>query len=178
MSGPQTSQCHLDYEFSSTRRMREGEWILMELAVVADGYWQDLSRVFVLGEPTAQQREIAETAEAAFVAAAKAAVPGATGDRWMRRLARSSAGPASAEAYPHQTGHGVGIAFHEQYPLLKPGSEHILGRGQRVAIEPGVYIPGSRRRAQRRRSRWSGPADGATTLQSIAHAVNVGGESV
>jgi Xaa-Pro aminopeptidase len=172
MSGPQTSQCHLDYEFSSTRRMREGEWVLMELAVVADGYWQDLSRVFVLGEPTAQQREIAETAEAAFVAAATAAVPGATGaevDAAAREIIDSA---GLAEAYPHQTGHGVGIAFHEQYPLLKPGSEHVLEEGNVVAIEPGIYIPGVGG-VRNEDDLIVGAAKGATSLQSTAHAVNV-----
>jgi Xaa-Pro aminopeptidase/sugar phosphate isomerase/epimerase len=174
MSGPQTSQCHLDYEFSSTRRMREGEWILMELAVVADGYWQDLSRVFVLGQPTSEQREIAETAEAAFVAATKAAVPGATGDLVDAAARQVIEKAGFGEAYPHQTGHGVGIAFHEQYPLLKPGSEHVLEVGNVIAIEPGVYIPGVGG-VRNEDDLVVGSADGASTLQGVPHAVNVGG---
>ncbi|MET4433216.1 M24 family metallopeptidase [Mycolicibacterium sp. 624] len=174
MSGPQTSQCHLDYEFSSTRRMRDGEWILMELAVVADGYWQDLSRVFVLGDPTDQQREIAETAETAFVAAARAAVPGATGAEVDDAARRAIDAAGMGEAYPHQTGHGVGIAFHEQYPLLKPGSTHVLEEGNVIAIEPGVYVPGVGG-VRNEDDLVVGSADGATTLQSVPHAVSVSG---
>lgn len=172
MSGPQTSQTHLDYEFSSSRRMREGEWVLMELAVVADGYWQDLSRVFVIGEPTDQQRQIANVAEEAFLAAKAAAVPGATGaqvDTAARQVV-DSAGFASA--FPHQTGHGVGVAFHEQYPLLKPGSDHVLEQNHVIAIEPGVYIPGVGG-VRNEDDLVVGAAGGATSLQSVAHAVSV-----
>jgi Xaa-Pro dipeptidase len=172
MSGPQTSQTHLDYEFSSPRRMREGESVLMELAVVADGYWQDLSRIFVIGEPTPQQREIAEVAEAAFEAARKAAIPGATGAQ-VDQAARKLIGDAGyAAAFPHQTGHGVGIAFHEQFPLLKPGSDHLLEENHVVAIEPGVYIPGVGG-VRNEDDLVIGPADGAQSLQSVPHAVNV-----
>lgn len=172
MSGPQTSQCHLDYEFSSTRRMREGEWALMELAVVADGYWQDLSRVFVIGDPTDQQREIARVAEEAFLAAQAAAVPGATGaqvDDAARQVVESAGYGA---AFPHQTGHGVGVAFHEQYPLLKPGSEHVLEENHVIAIEPGVYIPGVGG-VRNEDDLVVGASSGATSLQSVPHAVSV-----
>ncbi|WP_406230498.1 M24 family metallopeptidase [Nocardia sp. NBC_01009] len=172
MSGPQTSQCHLDYEFSSTRRMRTGEHVLMELAVVADGYWQDLSRVFVIGEPTDQQRLLHQTAEAAFQAAARAAVPGATGAQ-VDAAAREVIDAAGlAEAYPHQTGHGVGIAFHEQFPLLKPGSDHVLEEGNVIAIEPGVYLPGVGG-VRNEDNLVVSSSLGAASLQTIPHALNV-----
>ncbi|WP_031469484.1 M24 family metallopeptidase [Sciscionella sediminilitoris] len=172
MSGPQTSQCHLDYEFSSTRRMREGEWVLMELAVVADGYWQDLSRVFVIGEPDPQQRAVFEAAESAFEAARRAAVPGATGAE-VDAAARNAIECAGyAENYPHQTGHGVGVAFHEQFPLLKPEASDVLEDGHVIAIEPGVYIPGIGGVRNEDNLVVGDPA-GATSLQSIPHEPNV-----
>ncbi|MGW4728431.1 M24 family metallopeptidase [Streptomyces shenzhenensis] len=174
MSGPQTSQCHLDYEFSSTRVQRTGDNVLMELAVVVDGYWQDLSRAFVIGEPTAQVERIYEVAEASFLAAQRAAVPGATGHE-VDQAARDVVEQAGmAEAYPHQTGHGVGVAFHEQYPLLKPGSDHILEVGNVIAIEPGVYIPGVAG-IRNEDDLVVGDPNGATSLQGIPHAVSVPG---
>jgi Xaa-Pro dipeptidase len=171
MSGPQTSQCHLDYEYSSTRIQRNGDNVLMEMAVVADGYWQDLSRAFVIGRPSDEIQRIYDVAEASFVAAQKAAVPGATGHEvdLAARLVIEEAG--LAEAYPHQTGHGVGVAFHEQYPLLKPGSEHILERGHVLAIEPGVYIPGIAG-IRNEDNLVVGSLDGATSLQTVRHAVS------
>ena len=142
MSGAQTSQCHLDYEFSSPRVMAEGEIVLMELAVVADGYWNDLSRVYVVGEPTGEQVRLFEIAERAFQSARLTAVPGRTGADVDAAARDVIAEAGLGTAYPHQTGHGVGMAFHEPYPLLKPASEDVLEPGMVVAIEPGVYIPG------------------------------------
>ncbi|BCW42701.1 hypothetical protein StoSoilB3_42360 (plasmid) [Arthrobacter sp. StoSoilB3] len=172
MSGPQTSQCHLDYEYSSTRTQRNGDNVLMEMAVVADGYWQDLSRAFVIGEPTEEIQRIYDVAEASFLAAQKAAVPGATGHD-VDAAARAAVEEAGmSEAYPHQTGHGVGVAFHEQYPLLKPGSDHILEPGHVIAIEPGVYVPGVAG-IRNEDNLVVGSAEGATSLQTIPHAVSV-----
>ena len=172
MSGPQTSQCHLDYEYSSTRVQRNGDNVLMEMAVVADGYWQDLSRAFVIGEPTEEIQRIYDVAEASFLAAQKAAVPGATGHD-VDAAARAAVEEAGmSEAYPHQTGHGVGVAFHEQYPLLKPGSDHILEPGHVIAIEPGVYIPGVAG-IRNEDNLVVGSAEGATSLQTVPHAVSV-----
>jgi Xaa-Pro aminopeptidase len=172
MSGPQTSQTHLDYEFSSPRVQHEGDSVLMEMAVVADGYWQDLARIFVIGEVTEQQQRLHDTAEAAFRAAAEAAVPGATGhevDLAARRVIEEA---GLAEAYPHQTGHGVGVAFHEQYPLIKPGSDHVLEAGNVIAIEPGVYVPGVGGVRNEDNLVVGDPA-GATSLQTVPHAANV-----
>lgn len=172
MSGPQTSQCHLDYEFSSTRVQRTGDNVLMELAVVADGYWQDLSRAFVIGEPRSDIARIYEVAEASFVAAQRAARPGATGHE-VDTAARAVVEAAGmAEAYPHQTGHGVGVAFHEQYPLIKPGSDHVLEAGHVIAIEPGVYIPGVAG-IRNEDNLVVGEDSGATSLQTVPHSVNV-----
>ncbi|WP_136054671.1 M24 family metallopeptidase [Microbacterium sp. K24] len=172
MSGPQTSQCHLDYEFSSTRVQRTGDNVLMELAVVADGYWQDLSRAFVIGEASLDIERIYEVAEASFVAAQRAAVPGATGhdvDAAARQVVEDA---GMSEAYPHQTGHGVGVAFHEQYPLIKPGSDHLLEAGNVIAIEPGVYIPGIAG-IRNEDNLVVGDPTGATSLQTVPHAVSV-----
>jgi Xaa-Pro aminopeptidase len=172
MSGPQTSQTHLDYEFSSARRQRAGDAVLMEMAVVADGYWQDLSRVFVLGEPSAFQTELHTVAEAAFQAAVAAAVPGATGEAVDQAAREVVQDGGLTEAFPHQTGHGVGVAFHEQYPLLKPGSGHVLEAGNVIAIEPGVYIPGLGG-VRNEDNLIVGDAAGARSLQAVPHQLSV-----
>ena len=40
--------------------------------------------------------------------------------------------------YPHHTGHGVGVAAHEE-PRIVPGGETVLAPGMIVALEPGTY---------------------------------------
>lgn len=176
MSGPQTSQTHLDYEFSSPRRMQDGDIVLMELAVVADGYWNDLSRVYVVGEPTDQQRRLFEVAESAFEAGRKAAIPGNMGGDVDAAARAPIAAAGLAEAYPHQTGHGVGMAFHEPYPLLKPGSNDVLEPGMVVAIEPGVYVPGVGG-VRNEDDCVVGSANGAMSLQATPHGSRGGRDS-
>jgi Xaa-Pro aminopeptidase/Xaa-Pro dipeptidase len=144
----------------------------MEMAVVADGYWQDLSRVFVLGEPSAFQTELHTVAEAAFQAAVAAAVPGATGEAVDQAAREVVQDGGLTEAFPHQTGHGVGVAFHEQYPLLKPGSGHVLEAGNVIAIEPGVYIPGLGG-VRNEDNLIVGDAAGARSLQAVPHQLSV-----
>jgi Xaa-Pro dipeptidase len=43
-----------------------------------------------------------------------------------------------ATDYPHHTGHGVGVAPHEE-PRIVPGGETVLAPGMVVALEPGTY---------------------------------------
>ncbi|MFP4633870.1 MAG: M24 family metallopeptidase [Candidatus Aenigmatarchaeota archaeon] len=43
-------------------------------------------------------------------------------------------------AFPHSTGHGVGLEVHER-PHISDGSESELERGNVIAIEPGLYHP-------------------------------------
>ena len=40
--------------------------------------------------------------------------------------------------YPHHSGHGVGVAAHEE-PRIVPGGETVLAPGMVVALEPGTY---------------------------------------
>ena len=40
--------------------------------------------------------------------------------------------------YPHHSGHGVGVAPHEE-PRIVPGSTTELAPGMIVALEPGAY---------------------------------------
>ncbi|MEA2363826.1 MAG: Xaa-Pro dipeptidase [Thermoleophilaceae bacterium] len=142
MSGPQISQAYLPFQVPTARAMSAGELVLLEMAVVVEGYWQDLSRTLVVGEAGARQRELAAAVRAAWEAAAAAAVPGATGgdvDGAARNVLTSA---GLGDNFVHGTGHGVGLAFHEPQPILSPGRPDVIARDMVLAIEPGVYLPG------------------------------------
>jgi Xaa-Pro aminopeptidase len=42
--------------------------------------------------------------------------------------------------YPHHTGHGLGVQFHEG-PLINLKGTNILEENMVIALEPGVYLP-------------------------------------
>jgi Xaa-Pro dipeptidase len=127
-------------EVSTRRRLESGDVALLELGVVADGYWADRTRVRVAGEPTREQVKVFETVRKAQEAAAAAIRPGATGAE-VDEAARSVIRDAGYEdAFPHITGHGVGFGYHESTPKLAPGVTDPLEEGMVTSVEPGIYF--------------------------------------
>jgi Xaa-Pro dipeptidase len=126
-------------EISTLRRMKSGDVALLELGVVADGYWADRTRVRVAGKPTDEQLKIFNTVRDAQEAACAAIRPGVTGaqvDEAARALIRDA---GYAECFPHVTGHGLGFRYHESSPILAPKSETLLEEGNLTSVEPGIY---------------------------------------
>lgn len=126
-------------EISTTRRLQNGDVALLELAVVADGYWADRTRVRVAGEPSAEQVRVFETLVKAQEAAIAAIRPGATGaevDEAGRSVIRAA---GYEEQFPHITGHGLGFGYHEAFPKLGPGLPDVLEEGMVTSVEPGIY---------------------------------------
>lgn len=127
---------------STTYATRVGDLVMIELGVVVDGYWSDLTYMGIIGEPTDRQREVHNVvldATTAATAATRPGVPMSEPDRVAREVL-SKAG--LAEYYPHITGHGIGLRYHEWTPLLMPGNDAPLAPGMVTSVEPGVYIPG------------------------------------
>jgi Xaa-Pro dipeptidase len=126
-------------EVSTHRRLASGDVALLELGVVADGYWADRTRVRVAGEPTADQFKVFDTVLRAQQAAAAAIRPGITGAE-VDEVARSIIRDAGyADFFPHLTGHGLGFGYHESLPKLAPGQADPLEEGMVTSVEPGIY---------------------------------------
>jgi len=128
------------YHPSTQKRIEEGDLVLCELACCVDGYYADLTRSFVVGEPTDEQRDLWDASKAALDAAVAAIRPGVHASE-VDRAARDAIG-AYEEFFPHHTGHGVGWKYHEPTPYVVPHSEHILEEGMYMALEPAAYVPG------------------------------------
>jgi Xaa-Pro dipeptidase len=127
---------------SGLREFRDGDLVMIELATCADGYWSDLTRVYCVGKPSAEQIKVYNVVLAAQLAAAKTLVDGNT---WGNpdQAARSVIETAGYGAYfKHGTGHSIGYRYHETIPQLGPGNKQILKKGMVTSVEPGIYIPG------------------------------------
>lgn len=128
---------------STTYRIREGDLVMVELGVVVDGYWADLTYMAVAGrEPSAEQRDIYNTVLRAQQAAATEMRPGrpwSAPDAAARRVLEEA---GLLEHFPHITGHGIGFRYHEFEPLLAPGADQPLEEGMVSSVEPGVYRSG------------------------------------
>lgn len=119
----------------------EGDTVIIDVGALVDGYHSDMTRTFVVGEPSAFQREIYEMVLAAQLAGLAAVGPGvaaASVDAACRDLITAA---GYGEWFVHGTGHGVGLLIHEE-PYLNRVSSAVLQPGDVVTVEPGVYRGG------------------------------------
>lgn len=127
------------YAPSTSRRMRRGDLVMLELSTLADGYVSDLTRMATVGKPSQRQQELLQAVAAAQRAAIGAIRPGVTGDAVDRAARDSLKQVGLADRFIHITGHGLGFRYHEPVPLLYPGSQDVLEQGMVMSVEPGVY---------------------------------------
>lgn len=125
--------------FSSRRRIEFPDVVNIDLGAVVNGYCSDLTRTFAVGTPSPLQRELFSLAMKALEAAAEVARPGARGHE-VDAAARNfiAKGGFDGDAFPHFTGHGIGVEVHEP-PILASGSQDVLQSDTVLCLEPGVY---------------------------------------
>jgi Xaa-Pro dipeptidase len=126
--------------------LHEGSVILMDVGCTVHGYQSDISRTWVMGEPTAKQRKVWNTVKRGqeiALATAKLGTPVGTIDDAVRAYyEREGWGPGyKLPGLPHRTGHGIGLDGHES-PYLVHGDATPLAVGMCFSDEPGLYIPG------------------------------------
>ena len=145
-SGPNATTLHYS---ASSRRMNEGDLLLVDAAANYRGQTGDITRTYpVSGRFTPQQREIYELVLAAQNAGMKAArVGGRTLD--IERAAEAvikegllrlglitdATGPQFRTWYTHGICHWIGMDVHDVGDYKRP-----LEAGMAFVIEPGLYI--------------------------------------
>ena len=124
--------------------IQEGSILLMDGGCSAEGYRSDISRTFVLGEPTDRMREVFEIVHRAQAAALETARPGIQAqevDAGARRVVEESGFGPGYTYFTHRVGHGIGMDGHE-WPYLVKENTLSLEPGMTFSDEPGIYIPG------------------------------------
>lgn len=126
--------------------LKEGDIVLVDGGCSVDGYKSDITRTFVMGEPTKRQREIWDLEKRAQAAAFEAAKPGVTCesvDAAARKvIVDAGFGPDyKLPGLPHRTGHGIGLDGHEWTNLVR-GNKTLIRPGMCFSDEPTVAIPG------------------------------------
>jgi len=127
---------------TTNRKLQQGDIVLLEFGVVADGLWADITRLSVVGKPNGKQEEIHSLILKAQQAAIESIKPGvkmSDVDKAARDIIDKN---GYGEYFIHITGHGVGWRYHEFPPLLAPNNDAVLEEGMVTSVEPGVYIPG------------------------------------
>lgn len=126
----------------TTRALKKGHLVQVDLGVVYKGYCSDVSDVFFTAKPTGPQAKAIAAVRDAKERATAAIKPGITATA-VDAIARAALAEAGIEAaFTHALGHGVGLEVHEGITLSsRAGTEKLL-RHEVVTVEPGVYFPG------------------------------------
>jgi Xaa-Pro dipeptidase len=124
--------------------IREGTILLIDGGCGVEGYRSDMSRTFVLGEPTDIMRKRFDIELEAQTAAHAAAAPGVLPedvDAAARRVIEDAGYGPGYKYFTHRVGHGIGMDGHE-WPYLVKGNRRPLVKGNTFSDEPGIYVPG------------------------------------
>lgn len=138
-SGPNSASPHHGV---SDRQLAVGDAVVVDMGgSIASGYCSDSTRTFHLGEPTSEYLRAYDRlrdAQHAGVAAARAGTTCQDVDAACRNILAEA---GLAEYFVHRTGHGIGLAAHED-PYIVAGNERVLEPGFVFSVEPGFYLPG------------------------------------
>lgn len=127
--------------YDSQKRLKNGDLILADCGGYYEGgYATDITRVFVCGEPSAEQKRVYTLVLKAFLKAYHSSEnSSAKLDKIAREFLKKHA-PACFN-FPHALGHGIGINVHQTPPTLSPSTKsgQKLKKGMVFSIEPGLY---------------------------------------
>jgi Xaa-Pro dipeptidase len=135
--GPNSAEPHY---LGGDSVLRKGQFVLLDFGCVVRKYNSDITRTFVVGRATKEQKRmhaaVAEAQEAAFDlirAGRDASEVHSAADASITRSGYKG-------RFTHWTGHSLGLATHDgmrfaDYPLN-------LEKDMVFTVEPGVYIPG------------------------------------
>jgi Xaa-Pro aminopeptidase len=105
------------------------------------GYYADMTRTFVKGEPSPEIQEIYDTVRDGQTLAEEMIRPGISGAEVHNAVLDhfTECGYVTEdEGFIHSLGHGVGLQIHEN-PSLSPRGDTPLEAGHVVTVEPGLY---------------------------------------
>jgi Xaa-Pro dipeptidase len=123
-----------------------GDIVLLDCTSSVHGYQADISRTYVVGNPTPEQRKLwdqVHRGQQIAITTAKVGLPAGAVDDAVRRTYESwGFGPGyRLPGLSHRTGHGIGMEVHEPVYLVH-GETTPLAPGMCFSDEPGLYIPG------------------------------------
>ncbi len=139
--GEETAIPHM----TGTGPLRADEPIIIDLFPVHEktGYYADMTRTFVKGEPSEEICEMYSAlceAKQLAISRVKTGVSGSDLHQLVVDFFKDHGYDTNTRGFVHTLGHGVGLQIHE-LPSVGPAGEQ-LEAGNVITIEPGLYYPG------------------------------------
>ncbi len=137
LSGRNTS---LPHGVPSDKKIKLGEFVLMDFGAVFEGYHSDMTRTVCVGKPSDEMEKVYDivlNAQNEAINAVKSGVSGKEIDAIARNYIKNA---GYGKYFGHGLGHGVGMEIHE-LPNANTVYEENFEENMVVTIEPGIYIP-------------------------------------
>lgn len=127
---------------NSPKKLRKGDFVMLEYDVVVDGYSSDMSRTYVVGQPDLKQRHLLETVYEAQVEGVRMEKDGLPAKEVCKKAEDIIRKGGYGEHLKHYFGHGVGVTIWEPHPYIHSKSSDLLKAGMVHSAEPGAYVHG------------------------------------
>ena len=126
----------------SDKKLKDGDILNIDVAMVINGYHGATSRMFYIGKPSIAGKRLTEATYAAMWRGIRAVKPGARlGD--IGHAIQSYVEPMGFSVVRDFCGHGIGKVYHDEPQVThygKPGTGMILLPGMMFTIEPMINI--------------------------------------
>jgi Xaa-Pro dipeptidase len=131
--------------FASDKVIREGDLVFIDIGAMWNGYYSDIGRTIICGEPSRRQQEVFTAVYHGLRAAIGAMRAGSTNDDVGRAVVAEGERRGLGESFLSLfIGHGIGIGANEPPYVGEslPGAETVtLEKGMTMAIEPLIWVP-------------------------------------
>jgi len=145
--GDQACDCHN----AGTGPIKPNELIVVDIFPrrSLDGYWGDMTRTFLKGKASDDQRKLVRTVKKAHQLGIDMVKPGVSGGKVHNAVQAffdkegyvTKRDCAEPEGFFHGLGHGIGLEVHEA-PFMRQTATFKFKKGMTVTIEPGLYYKG------------------------------------
>lgn len=119
------------------RPWRPGETARFDVGCIVDGYWSDIGRTAVLGEPDRRQRDVYAAVYAGEQDQLDRAAPGVTAGE-LFRIGFDGTGAGVPRYRRQHCGHGIGMSIYEP-PVIADGVDVVLEAGMTFCFETPYY---------------------------------------
>ncbi len=133
----------LPHGSTTPQTIQQNSLVMVDDGCLVEGYNSDITRTFVLGNPTDKMRRVFDIVYKAQSAALAAARPGAecqSVDAAARKVISDAGFGPGYTFFTHRVGHGIGMDGHE-WPYLVRGNTLPIQPHMTFSDEPGIYIP-------------------------------------
>lgn len=136
--GKNTAEPHYSH---GDEHLKKGDFIVCDFGACYKKYNSDLTRTFVFGTATDQQKEMYETVLQAQQVAFQRIKPGMKANEVHQAVQSFIDSTKFKGRFIHSTGHSLGLAVHDGGGLTSDTTME-LKENMILTVEPGVYLPG------------------------------------